>query len=328
MKKQPVSSFSRNGENVDDNFAVKFKKPPVAYRGADKKGKWFEVRLSDSTGEITAKYWGRSDQETERIYGSVDKGDVVHVKGIVQEYPAGSRNFSISVDASKGELRKCQPSEYDPADFVAKTGKDVDKMLQEVKSIVSNVKNAHLKALTDAFLNDGKFMEAFRNAPAAMENHQNYIGGLLEHTLNVIRIAAKFCEIHPELDRDLVLAGSFLHDVGKTKELEVSGGVIDVTDEGMLVGHITSGYDMVSRKIDSIQGFPRELALKVLHIMLSHHGKTEYGAVKKPQMPEALAVYYADDADAQIDFFLRLKREASTDDDWIWNKKVGHIYLK
>ncbi len=329
MKKQFVNTLSRNGEAVDDNFAVKFKKPPVAYKGADKSGKWFELRLSDSTGEISAKYWGRQDQETDRIYKGIEKGDIVHVRGIVQEYPAGSGKFSLSVDPSKGELRKCQPSEYEPGDFVAKTGKDVEKMEEEVKSILSNVTDEHLKALLNAFLKDAQFMEALKEAPAAMEYHQNYIGGLLEHTLNCMKIASRLCDVHEELDRDLVITGAFLHDIGKMMEFEVSGGVIDVTNEGMMIGHITKGYEMLTSKIDGIQGFPGELKLKLQHILLSHHGKKEYGAVKQPQLPEALAVYYADDADAQLDLFLRLKREANTEDPWIWNKKInGHIYLK
>lgn len=329
MKRQHVNSFSKDGVNVDDKFAVKYKKPPTAYKGRDKAGKWFELRLSDSTGEITAKYWGRNDQETERIYESIEKGDVVHVKGIVQEYPPDSKNFSLSVDPSKGELRKCQPDEYDAEDFVAKTKKDVEKMTEDVKSLLSNVKNEHLRSLISAFLDDSQFMEAFKKAPAAMEYHQNYIGGLLEHTLNCMKIANAICDVHQELDRDLVLTGSFIHDIGKMKELEVSGGVIDVTDEGMMIGHITKGYEMITKKIDGMAGFPKDLKLKLQHIVLSHHGKTEYGAVKQPQLPEALAIYYADDADAQLDLYLRLKREANTDDPWIWNKKIkGHIYLK
>lgn len=329
MKKQFANSFSRNGESVDDKFAVKFKKPPVAYKGADKAGKWFELRLSDRTGEITAKYWGRNDQETDRIYGSIDRGDVVHVKGIVQEYPPGSKSFSLSVDPSKGELRKCGKDEYDSGDFVATSAKDPGKMVKELKSALSGIKNEHLRKLVNSFLEDSEFMEAFTKAPAAMEYHQNYIGGLLEHTTNMMKIVSTLCDVHEELDRDVCVAGTFLHDIGKTKELGVSGSVIDVTDEGMMIGHITTGYEMLSKKISQIQGFPHELRLKMLHIILSHHGKLEYGAVKKPQTPEALAIYYADDADAQVDFYLRLKREANTDDQWIWNKKIkGHIYLK
>ncbi len=328
MKKQFISSFSRNGEEVDDKFAVKFKKPPAEYKGADKKGKWFEIRLSDGTGEMTAKYWGREDHETDRIYESINKGDVVHVRGVIQEYPPGSKSFSISIDASKGEVRKCEAGEYKIEEFVAKTSKDVNQMISAVRDMLSGIKNPHLRALSSAFLTDQQFMESFMSAPAAMEYHQNYVGGLLEHTLNTMRIAATICDVHPELDRDLVIAGSFLHDVGKTVELGISGGVIDVTEEGMMIGHITSGYSMAEKMIGKIEGFPGEMRLKVLHIMISHHGPEEHGSVKKPQLPEAVAVHHADYADAETDIYLRLKREAKTDDPWIWTKKVGHVYLK
>jgi 3'-5' exoribonuclease len=328
MKKQFVSSLSQNGEIVNDKFAVKYKKPPTEYKGAEKKGKWFELRLSDGTGEITAKYWGRESHETGSLYESIGKGDVVQVRGTVQEYPAGSKKFSISIDASKGELRKCKKDEYALEDFVAKTDKDVDKMLGEMRSMLSAVKNTHLAKLVNSFLSDRDFMESFAKAPAAMEYHQNYVGGLLEHTLNAMKMALSFCDIHPELDRDLVIAGTFLHDIGKMEEFDVTGGVIDVSEEGMMIGHITIGYEMVAKKIDSIPGFPKELALKMLHIILSHHGVPEHGSVKKPQLPEAVAVHHADHADAEIDIYLRLRREASTEDPWIWTKKVGHVYLK
>ncbi len=328
MKKQFISSFSRNGEAVDDMFAVKFKKPPSDYKGAEKPGKWFEARLADSTGEVTAKYWGREEHETERVYSSFGKGDIVHVKGVLQEYPPGSGKFSISIDASKGELRKCPPSECSVDDFVAKSKRDVSQMLSEASGMLSSIRNPHLRALVDSFTTDRDFVAAFSRAPAAMEYHQNYIGGLLEHTLNAMKMAASFCDIHAELDRDLVLAGTFLHDIGKVKELGISGAVIDVTEDGMMIGHITIGYEMVAEKIESIKGFPRELRLKVLHIMLSHHGLPEYGSPKKPQLPEAVAVHQADEADAKIDIYLRLKREASTEDPWVWTKKFGHIYLK
>ncbi len=329
MKKQFASSFSQDGERVDDKFAVKFKKPPVAYKGRDKPGKWFELRLSDKTGEMTAKYWGRNDKETDQLYGTINKGDIVHVAGEVQEYPKGSRLFSLSIDAAKGKLKKCQPGEFDVSDYVAATKKDVRVILSDIKGMLSAVKNDHMRALLVKFLEDGKLMDAFMMSPAAMEYHQNYIGGLAEHTLNVMRICKGLCDIHPELDRDMVLTGAFLHDIGKIREFEISGGIIDISHEGMLVGHIIIGYEILSNKIDEIPGFPKELGLKLLHIILSHHGRPEYGASKEPQLPEAVAIHQADESDARVDLFLRLKREANTEDSWLWDKKIkGHIYLK
>ena len=169
MKKQYVNSFSQDGNRVDDNFAVKFKKPPVPYRGRDKPGRWFELRLSDKTGEITAKYWGRSDKQTDDLYGTIAKGDVVHVTGEIQEYPKGSKLFSVSIDAAKGKLSKCQPGEYDISDYVAATKKDVNVMMSEIRGMLSSVKNEHLRALLGKYLEYGKLSKAFMKSPAAME---------------------------------------------------------------------------------------------------------------------------------------------------------------
>ena len=144
-----------------------------------------------------------------------------------------------------------------------------------------------------------------------------------------MKICDKLCDIHPELDRDLLLAGGFLHDVGKVKEFEIAGGIIDVSPAGMLTGHTAIGYEIVSKMVDEIRGFPEELRLKVLHMVLSHHGKLEHGASKQPQLPEAAAVHTADECDAKVDLYLKLKREANTEDSWIWDKKInGHVYLK
>jgi 3'-5' exoribonuclease len=328
VKKQFVKALTQDGEAVNEKFAVKYKKPPSEYKGTDKKGKWFELRLSDGTGEINAKYWGREPHETDKVYASVEKGDVVNVRGTVQEYPPGSRRFSISIDAAKGEVRKCAPGDYVLSDFIEKTKKDVEKMKADIMEMLSEMENKHLKALADSFTGDDAFMEVFMRSPAALEMHQNYLGGLLEHTLNTMRIASRICDVHADLNRDLVIIGSFLHDIGKTRELDVTGGVIDITEEGMMIGHITMGYEIVERKIEKIRGFPKELRFKLLHMMLAHHNLPEYGSPKKPQFPEAIAVHHADHADAEIDIYLRLRRDANTDDPWIWNKRFGHVYLK
>jgi 3'-5' exoribonuclease len=202
-------------------------------------------------------------------------------------------------------------------------------MLSEIKELLSAMKNPHLKKLTEAFLEDHTFMKSFTKAPAAMQYHQNYVSGLLEHTLNTMKIGLSLCDVHPGLDRDLVAAGAFLHDTGKTREIGITGAVIDVTEDGMMLGHIALGYGMVERRICEIHDFPKELRLKVLHIMLSHHGLMEHGSPKKPQLPEAFAVYHADSADAEIDLYLRLRRDANTEDPWLWvNNKIGHVYLK
>ena len=329
MKKQFVRSFTAAGQAADGMFSVKFRKPPVPYKGRDKSGKWFEVRLSDRTGEITAKYWGRDEKETERLYESFAKGDVVHVRGDIHEYPPGTGNFSISVDSTKGGIRKCNDDEYEMEDFVASSPRESEEMLSELKSILGSVEEPYLKKLISLHLDDAKFMERFMKAPAAMQYHQNYLGGLMEHTLNVMKICESVCSIHKDLDRDLAITGAFLHDIGKIYEFEISGGVIDVSPEGMMIGHIMKGYEAVASRISRIDDFPEELRLKVLHIVLSHHGELEYGSVKKPQLPEAVVVHQADATDARTDIYLRLKREAKTEDMWVWDGKIkGHVYLQ
>ncbi len=328
MKSKFAADLKKDGEMVQSQFAVKFKKPPVEYKGG-KQGKWFEIRLSDKTGEITAKYWGRDTTKTDELYKSFSSGDVVFLSGEVSEYPKGSSIFSISIDAEKGALRKCSASEYDHSDFLAQTSKNIEGMLEELKDLLSSIKDKHLAELVNSFTSDEKFMASFAKSPAAMEYHQNYLGGLLEHTLNVMRIGDTLCKIHTELDRDLVIAGAFLHDIGKTVELSTTGTTIDISEEGMLIGHTTIGYNMVSKQLDRMPEFPENLRLKILHMVLSHNGKAEYGSPKEPQLPEAIAVYYSDECDAKIDLFLRLKREAKTEDPWIWDKKIrGHVYLK
>lgn len=325
MKRQFLKGL-KDGESVSDMFAVKFKKPPTEYRG--KSGKWFEFRVSDKSGEATVKYWGSEDVEkTTRLYESFERGDVVELKGTTQEYPPGSGNVQISVDSASGLIRRCSENEYDIADFVSATERDIEAMFKELLEVISTVENPSLATLLVAFFEEEEFARLFKTTPAAMHYHQNYIGGLLEHTLNVVKMCEKVSELHKKLDRDLLISGAILHDVGKTKELEVTTS-IDVTREGMLLGHVTMGKEMVGEKARAIEGFPERLRMKLEHIILSHHGKLEYGSPKLPQFPEALAVYYADETDAKVSFALRMKEEARTEDPWIWIKNFGHIYLE
>jgi 3'-5' exoribonuclease len=324
MKEQFTTDLFENGKAVNSVFAVKFKKPPVDYRG--KPGKWFELRLSDRKGEITAKFWGTDPDKTVQLYESLVAGDIVAVKGVVQEYRG---SFSISIDEGDGSLGKCLPDEYNLEDFVASSPKDPGKMLEEAKQILSAVNDENLKKLISSFLEDREFMDAFIKSPAAMEYHQNYKGGLLEHTLNVLKICNSLCLVHPELNRDLVLTGAFIHDIGKIKEFNISPAQIDVSHQGMLEGHTAIGYAMLSDMLGRIENFPEKLRFKLMHIILSHHGKAEYGSPKQPQFPEAVAVYYADECDAKLALYLRLKKEANTEDSWVWSRKIkGHVYIE
>ena len=312
----------KQGDKVESVFAVKFKKPPKRYAH----GQMFELRVSDKSDEITAKYWGDDDLESiQALYDSFSKGDVVQLTGSVNEYRG-----TLEIAISKGDgdtLDKRAEGEYEVGDFVARTPKDIVEMAERLKKMIGSVSDHHLKGLLRSFLGEEEFLEEFSFAPASMHYHQNYIGGLLEHTLNVAELCETSARLFPKLDRDLMVTGALLHDIGKTREFEVTTS-IDVTEEGMLRGHLIIGEDMVSVMLDANPDFPDVLRNKILHIMLSHHGQLEYGSPKEPQFPEAMAVYYADETDAKIDLLVRMRDEAKTDDPWTWTKRTGHVYLK
>ncbi len=320
VNKDQFVKYLRMGENVDSLFAVKYKKPPREYTS----GFWFEFRVGDNSGEITAKYWGdREEEQIKEIYERFQTNDVVHITGRVSEF---RDKLEIALDTTSA-IRRCEPSEYDMGDFVAKTSKDIGQMMQELLKIIDLVKNPHLKSLLHSFFGDQEFVEKFKNCPGSMHRHQNYIGGLLEHTLNVIKLCNSMYILHPSLDKDLLLTGAMLHDIGKIEEYNVTTS-IDVSEEGMLRGHLIIGEQMILERIERLENFPEVLRLKLAHIILSHHGHNEYGSPKNPQFPEALAIYYSDECDAKIDYCIRLKKEAETEDPWIYTKDFKHIYLR
>ncbi|MCD6146794.1 MAG: HD domain-containing protein [Thermoplasmata archaeon] len=320
MKKQFIDEIAE-GDAVNSMFAVKFKKPPRKYKNKSKEGEWFELRLTDKTGEITAKYWGDDVIYTNKLYKSVDKGDVIFLRGRAVAYGDG-----IEIVIEKEGVRKCSPDEYDATDFVEVCSKDINEMMSQLMGIIESTEEPY-KSLLLSFFKDEDFAEKFRRAPAAMHRHHSYIGGLLEHTLNVARICQRVYELHNELDYSLLVTGAILHDIGKIREFDV-GTSIEMSEEGMLIGHITIGVQMLMERIKTIENFPERIKWKLAHIILSHHGKNEYGSPKIPQFPEAHVVYFADDMDAKVDYTINLKERAETEDLWIWKRDVGHIYLK
>jgi len=320
MTKTQFIKDLKNGDTVDSVFAVKYKKPPKPYTS----GLCFEFRVSDKTGEMTAKYWGdRNEAGIKEVYERFQTGDVVYITGRVGEF-RDKLEMALSTTST---VRRCAPTEYSIEDFVAKTDKDVESMMGELTSIINSVKNPHLSALLNSFFQDANFIEKFKGCPGSMHRHQNYIGGLLEHTLNVVKLCNATYAVHPSLDRDLLLTGAILHDIGKIREYAVATS-IDISEEGMLIGHLVIGEQMVLDRIAKLENFPEVLRMKMAHIILSHHGLNEYGSPKIPQFPEALAIYYADECDAKVDFALRLKKEAETEDPWIYTRDFKHIYLR
>jgi 3'-5' exoribonuclease len=306
-----------SGKRIKSTFSVKYKHPVREYRN----GFMFTAGVADKTGEIEANYWGGRDRDAvQQVYDSFKEGDVVSINGTVGEF---KDKLKIDVNEREGSIKRCSPLEYNIEDFVAKTEKDIEGMFSTLMGIIDSVDNLHLTALLDSFFTDPRFSMEFKKAPAAMYIHHAYLGGLLEHTLNVLKLCEIAYSLYPKMDRDLLL----LHDIGKMKEFVVTTN-IKISEEGMLRGHVVLGDEMLSERIKQIEGFPENLRTKLSHIVLSHHGKSEFSSPKEPQFPEAVAVHYADEYDAKLYQYISAREEATTEDFRTYTKRLGEIYLR
>lgn len=319
--KQLVSGL-RQGEKVDSQFSVAYKKPVADYRN----GYMFEFRVADRTGQLTVKYWGDRDRESvQELYSSFEKDDVVRVNGTVSEYK-GQIEISVSKE-NGGAVARVAEGMYDMSEFVPAID-DLPAKRERLLSLVATVEEPNMRALLESFFKDGDFMDRFSTSPASIHMHSAAVGGLLHHTLHVADLALELVRQHPVLDRELVLTGALLHDIGKIKALEVTTR-IDYTTEGNLLGEVAMGDVLLADHISGIEGFPGDIAMKLRHILLSHHGRLDWGSPVEPMTPEALAVHKADDADAKVEYMIARREEAVTDDDWIWDGRLKRrIYLK
>lgn len=306
------------GDKVKTSFSVKYKKPVRSY----KNGYMFTLGLTDMTDEIEAKYWGgKNKDKVEKIFESFSPGDVIKVRGNISKYKS-----NLQVNIEEGALEKTE--DFDIEDFVPSSEKDIDQLFETFKERMSHLNNTDLRNLVDTFLEDEEFVENFKKSPAAMYYHHAYIGGLLEHVMDMIEVGEKLTSLHDKLDPDLIKVGCFLHDLGKMEEFSVTTN-IKQSRKGLLTGHITLGQEMLIRRIDEIDEFPENLEHKLLHIMISHHGKVEFGSVKEPMFPEALVVHYLDELNSQTVQMIDLKENAETEDfhTWTGKNRFGQLYL-
>jgi 3'-5' exoribonuclease len=310
------------GEKVDSYFSVNYKKPVTDY----KYGAMFEFRVADRSGQVTVKYWGGQDKAAvERVQDSFAREDIVRVVGEAAEY-RGLLEISVS-EKNGGHVERLSEGEYDLGELI-KSYQNIDEMRARLQALVGSVKDEDLGRLLDAFFSDPEFLKAFSAAPASIQLHSAAVGGLLHHTLNVAELALRACELHEELERDLVLAGALLHDIGKVQSFKVTSN-INQTEEGNLLGHITLGDQELVRRLSGLKDFPSLTASKMRHILLAHHGRKEWGSPVDPMFPEALLVHEADDLDAKLENMITKREEAVTEDDWIWDQRHGRlIYLK
>lgn len=289
------------GDRISDIYLCKYRQAAVT-----KNGKPYEnVILQDKTGTIDAKVW---EPDSAGI-GEYDALDYIQVVGDVN-------SFQGALQVSVKRIRVCQEGEYDPADYLPVSKKGIEPMYQELIGFIESIENSSLKTLLqNLFIKDEKFVKSFKNSSAAKTVHHSFVGGLLEHTLSVVKLCDYYCRMYPLLNRDLLLSAALCHDIGKTKELSAFPRN-DYTDAGQFLGHIVIGVEMVGEKIREIEGFPELLSAELKHCILSHHGEFEFGSPKKPAIMEAAALNFADNTDAKMQTFTELL-EGTKETEWL-----------
>ena len=274
------------GDRISSIYLCKHKQSAVT-----KNGKPYEnVILQDKTGCMDAKIWDPNSQGIDDF----DVLDYIDVVGDVTTF-AGALQMSIK------RVRKASEGEYDPADYLPVSENSTDDMYGKLLAYIKSVKNTWLSQLLEKlFVEDHEFIKSFQNHSAAKTVHHGFVGGLLEHTLGVVRLCDFYAATYPLLNRDVLIAAALCHDIGKTRELS-EFPLNDYTDDGQLLGHIMIGAEMIHDKIKEIPGFPPVLESELKHCILAHHGELEFGSPKKPAMAEAVALNLADNTDARME---------------------------
>ncbi len=271
--------------------------------GTTKSGRtYYSLKLQDKTGQLDGKVWDltNSIEHFEASDFILAEGDVINYNGAPQ--------LNIR------RIRKAEEGEYDPKEFIPSTEQDIEKMYEELLWLINKVEHPRLHELLESFfVKDTVFISEFKMHSAAKAVHHGFLGGLLQHTLRVAQTCYFFSLQYRMLNRDLLLTAAIFHDIGKMRELS-DFPENDYTDEGQLLGHIVIGYEMVKTRMQELGGFSDKLQTELLHCILAHQGQLEFGSPKKPSLMEALALYYADDADAKLQIMTEeFSRTASTD---------------
>jgi 3'-5' exoribonuclease len=250
---------------------------------------YLSLIFCDKTGQLEGRAWEPDDP---RIAKDFERGDVVKARGCISR-------FNDRLQMKVEQLRKALPVEIDKSDLMPATTYDVDTLWRQLLSFVESFTEPHLKLLLTTLLADPQIAAAYREAPAAKQLHHAWLGGLLEHVVSLLTLADRVAPHYPILHRDLLLTGVILHDIGKVRELSWDVG-FEYTVEGVLLGHIQIGSALAERTMDALPDFPPRLKTLVLHMILSHHGKLEFGSPKLPMIPESLVLNFLDDLDAKM----------------------------
>lgn len=318
MSRRFVNQLAEN-ESVDEVFLVSEKQLRTNRNG----NLYIAMRLADKTGSVNGMMWNAN----ERIADGFENGDYVRVNGTTQLYNGMIQMIVTRVDP-------VIPEKVVEADFVTLSSTDVDKLVGELAEMLRAIKNYHLRNLAESYLIDETFMQKFSSAPAGIKNHHAYRGGLLEHVLSLMKLSLAVAPHYEGLDPDLLLVGAFLHDIGKIDEL-IYERELAYSDEGQLIGHIVMAVSMLEDKVretEKLAGepFPTELALRIKHMIVSHHGEYEYGSPKLPMTLEAIALHFLDNLDSKIYTVKQLiADDANTSSTWTpYQPNMGRKFYK
>ena len=302
----------REGDTIRSIYLCKVKRSAETRNGKP----YDNLTLQDKTGTLDGKVW---DPNSHGI-ADYDEMDFVEVFGDVISY---NNNLQLNIK----QLRKPYEDEYNVADYMPTSEKNVDTMYEELLAYIQKVENKYLRQLLEYyFVKDAAFVKTFKTHSAAKSVHHGFSGGLLEHTLSIVKMCEYYLSAYPLLSKDLLYTAAIFHDIGKTKELS-SFPENDYTDDGQLLGHIVMGVEMISEAARHIEGFPEKIASELKHCVIAHHGELEYGSPKKPALAEAVALHYADSTDAKLQTLTELFRDKEGNE-WLGFNKLFDSNLR
>ena len=298
---------------VTSNFVVVAKQIKPKKTGEP----YLALTLGDRSGQLEAKMW----DNVEEVLNAFEQDDFLKVKGLINKY---KNRFQLTIH----KLRKLGEGEIEFSDYLPKTTKNIDELWQTLTDFVASFQNSHLRLLVQAFMSDPDIAPAYRNAPAAKTLHHAFIGGLLDHVVSLFRSCDLVCRNYPQVNRDLLLTGAFLHDIGKIHELAYNRS-FSYTTRGQLLGHMIIELEMLQARLVLFPDFPAELKTLLEHLIISHHGEYEFGSPKLPMFPEALLLHYMDDLDSKMEAMrAHFEREADLESPWSsYNASLGRPLL-
>lgn len=309
----------RDGDTLDDVFLAAEKQLRTNKNG----NPYVQVELRDRTGGIVARMWNAGDT----VFRTFENGDFVQVDGKVQI-------FNGALQAIITRIEVAEPKHVELGDFMPHTEQDVGKLAERLRTYLRKLGNPHLKALAECYLMDDVFMRGFTTCPAGVKLHHAYVGGMLEHVVTMMDLADRVAPFYPSVDRDVLMTGVFLHDTGKVRELTYAR-TFGYSDEGQLVGHLDIGVEMLNeqvRKVPDLTGepFPKELLIRLKHMILSHHGQLDHGSPKVPMTPEAMLLHCIDLTDTRMHQVQKdLKEDRNNATAWTpYNTNLGRRFFK